>query len=256
MAFMRTMLSTTPSLPSLLPRQPNQSLVDGLRVLQFAMMRGDAIGVTVVAEELGMEVTRAHRLLRTLAAVGYLRHVKGRKYTTGPAVPTLAAQAMWATGFAKHVFPILNELHEETGMLLAYGLLWERFVTYLYHAKPGVHGGNAFAGYPVLEATNSRLGLVMLASLEESEIRQIYSGHRIVGFRSMDRLLAKLRAINRTGYIYGVTNNKGDHTVAIRCESNPFAAVGIAGKIGRSDAPKWAKRLRETVRKIESLQAG
>jgi len=250
------MRPTSPSLPSLLPRQPNQSLVDGLRVLQFAMMRGDAIGVTEVSEELGMEVTRAHRLLRTLAAIGYLRHVKGRKYSPGPAVTILAAQSMQATGFARHVFPILNELHESTGMLLAYGLLWERFVTYLYHAFPEVHGGGAFAGHPVLEASDSRLGLVMLASLGETEIRQIYSAHRIPGFSDMDQLLAKLRAINRAGYNYGVTNNKGDHTVAIRFENNPFAGIAIAGKIDRTQAPRWAKRLRVVAREIENQQTG
>lgn len=249
------MPSPLPSLPSLFPRQPNQSLVDGLRVLQFAMMRGGVIGVTEVAEELEMEVTRSHRLLRTLAATGYLRHVKGRKYASGPAVPILAAQSMQATGFAQHIFPILNELHESTGMLLAYGLLWERFVTYLYHAFPDVHGEGAVAGHPLFQATDSRLGLVMLASLEESEVRRIYEGHPTPGFRSMDQLLAKLRSINEKGYNYGITNDKGDHTVAIRFENNPCAAIGIAGKIRSSEAPRWAERLREVTRAIESNQA-
>lgn len=249
------MQSFTPSLPSLMPRQPNQSLVDGLRVLQFAMMQGGLIGVSGVAGELGMEVTRAHRLLRTLAAVGYLRHVKGRKYAPGPAVSILAAQSMQATGFAQRIFPILNELHESSGMLMAYGLLWDRFVTYLYHAKPEVHGGAAFGGHRVIEASDSRLGLVMLASLEESEIRQIYSGHRIPGFRTMDRLLAKLRTISRAGYNYGITNKEGDHTVAVRFENNPFAAIAIAGKINRSEAPEWAERLKAVAGQIEALQA-
>lgn len=248
------MLPFSPSLPSLMPRQPNQSLVDGLRVLQFAMMQGVVIGVTAVAEELGMEVTRAHRLLRTLAAVGYLRHVKGRKYAPGPAVSILAAQAMQGTGFANLIFPILNELHESTGMLVAYGLLWDRFVTYLYHARPEVHDGAALGGHRVIEATDSRLGLIMLASLEENEIQQLFSGHKISGFRSMDQLLRRLRAINRAGYIYAVTNDEADHTVAIRFENNPFAALAIAGKIDRSKAPEWAGRLRVVAQKIEALQ--
>ncbi len=249
------MSSSYPSFPSLLPRQPNQSLVDGLRVLQFAMMRGGVIGVTVVAEELGMEVTRAHRLLRTLAAVGYLRHIKGRKYAPGPAVSILAAQSMQATGFAQRIFPILNEFHESTGMLLAYGLLWERFVTYLYHALPKVHGGGAVAGHPVFQATESRLGLVMLASLDESEVLRIYSGHPIPGFRNRDQLISKLRSINRNGYNYDVTNDKGDHTVAIRFEINPCAAIGIAGKIDSTEAPQWAEQLRAVAREIERLHS-
>jgi len=216
-------------------------------------MRGNAIGVTTVSEELGMEVTRAHRLLRTLAAIGYLQHLKGRKYAPGPAVSILAAQAMQATGFSKRVFPILHQFHESTGMLLAYGLLWERFVTYLYHAEPTVHGGGALAGHPVIEATESRLGLVMLAALEEEQVRQIYSGHPIPGFRAVEQLLAKLRLIKRAGFIYGVTNTSGDHTVAIQCENNSFSALGIAGKIKRSEAPYWAERLRAVVREINGL---
>jgi DNA-binding IclR family transcriptional regulator len=94
----------------------------------------------------------------------------------------------------------------------------------------------------------------MLASLEESEVRRIYSGHPIPGFRNKDQLFAKFRSINRKGYNYGVTNDKGDHTVAIRFENNPCAAIGIAGKITSSEAPAWAERLRAVARKIESQQ--
>ncbi len=233
-----------------MPRQLNQSLVDGLRVLQFAMMRTGVIGVTVVAEELGMEVTRAHRLLRTLASVGYLRHVKGRKYAAGPAVPILAAQAMRSTGFVNQIFPILNELHESTGMLVAYGMLWDRFVTYLYHADAGVNGMSAFVGHSVMDATTSRLGLVMLASLEESSVRKMYAGHPIPVYQNIERLLALLRSIHRTGYYF----DKNDPAVAIGFENNPSVALGIAGKITRSEAPAWAERLRVVARKIESLQ--
>jgi hypothetical protein len=45
-------------------------------------------------------------------------------------------------------------------MLVAYGMLWNRHVAYLYHAKPEVHGGMGLAGHTVVEASNSRLGLI------------------------------------------------------------------------------------------------
>jgi DNA-binding IclR family transcriptional regulator len=245
------MLRITSPVERLLPRQPNQSLIDGLRVLQFAMTRGGIVGVSMVAEEMGMEVTRAHRFLRTLAAAGYLRQVKGRKYAIGPAVPVLAAQAMHGSGFVEHAFPVLEELHESTGMLVAYGLLWGRFVTYLYHAAPEVHGGRALVGHPVLDAAGSRLGWAMLAALDEAAIRALYFKHKIPEFRTIDRLLARLRAIRTDGFVYGMTNEQGDHTVAIHLENNPSAAIGIAGRIPRSDADGWVQRLRETARLIE-----
>lgn len=239
-----------PVAPGLMPRQPNKSLINGLKVLQFVISFPDSVGVSAVAKELGMEPTKVHRLLRTLAASGYLRQIKGRKYAPDTAIAVLAAQALQGTNFIERVYPVLDELHETTGMLVAYGMLWNRQVTYLYHAKPEIKGGMGLAGHTVVEATLSRLGLVMLASLSDHEITQRYADRDIPGFGSMSALLAKLKSIREQGYAYDSADSKGTKTVAISFEKQPMIAIGISGKITPNKRDHWVERLREVEKRI------
>lgn len=237
--------------PELMPRQPNKSLIDGLKILQYVISFPDGIGVNAVANELGINMIKVHRLLRTLAAGGYLRQIKGRKYAPGSAVSVLAAQAMQSTGFIKNVYPILNEFHKETGMLVAYGMLWNRQVAYLYHAKPEIQGGLGLAGHTVVEATHSRLGLIMLAGLSKNDLESRYKGVTIPGFDSFEALTTQLQQIEKDGYIYATTDTKGNHTVAIRFKKDPTVSLGIAGKIKRSSTAKWVRQLRAIEETIE-----
>jgi len=138
---------------SLFPKQPNRSLIEGMRVLQYVMNNPDPSRVVDIARDLNLEQTRAHRLLRTLTALGYLRHVQGRKYLGGPAVPILASQAMHSSGFVQHALPVLTALLKKSKLLVACGLFWERTVTYLFHARPGSKIEQAIAGHDVLPAT-------------------------------------------------------------------------------------------------------
>ena len=238
-----------------MPRQPNKSLIDGLKILQYVMSFPDGIGVGVVAKELGINTIKVHRLLRTLAAGGYLRQIKGRKYAPGTAVSVLAAQAMQSTGFTKTVYPLLNDLHKQTNMLLAYGLLWNRQVAYLYHAKPEVQGGMGLAGHTVVEATESRLGLVMLAGLSRGDLESRCSGMDLSGFESFEAFSAYLREIEKQGYIYAPTDTEGNHTVAIRFQKDPGISLGIAGKIRKPSVMKWVNKLREIEGQIENRNA-
>ncbi|MFT6434660.1 MAG: DNA-binding IclR family transcriptional regulator [Candidatus Azotimanducaceae bacterium] len=238
--------------PDLMPRQPNKSLIDGLKVLQFAISYPQGVGVNTIATELGIDTTKVHRLLRTLAAGGYLRQIKGRKYVPDAAIAVLAAQAMQGAGFVDHVYPILDELHKSTGMLVAYGMLWNRQVTYLYHAKPGIKAGMGLAGHTLVDATQSRLGLAMLARLSQGELELRYTKKEIPGFSSFKELLGKLKMIQENGYIYEKTNTKGDKTVAICFEKKPAISIAIAGKINKSKVDFWVKRLRDIETRIET----
>jgi DNA-binding IclR family transcriptional regulator len=238
--------------PQLMPRQPNKSLIDGLKILQYVISFPDGIGVGAVAKELGINVVKVHRLLRTLAAGGYLRQIKGRKYAPGSAVSVLAAQALQSTGFVRNVYPLLNELHKETGMLLAYGMLWNRQVAYLYHAKPEVQGGMGLAGHTVVEAADSRLGLIMLAGLSRGDLESRYLGMEIPGFESFEAFSAYLLEIDKQGYIYAPTDAEGNFTVAIRFKKDPAISLGIAGKIRKTSAMKWVEKLREIEGRIEN----
>jgi len=237
-----------------LPKQPNRSLIDGLRVLQSVMSANEAVRVVDIAKSLDMEPTRAHRLLRTLSALGYLRQVRGRRYAGGPAVPILASQALQASGFASRTLPVLEDLLERNQMLVAYGLLWERTVSYLYHARPGVALESALVGHRVLPATRSRLGMAMLSKKDDEEIRELYSGHAIEKFSSVEALIKELTKYRKAGYVYFNGKGREESSIAVTLPGNPSAAIALGGEIPPHEKGQRLADLRRTAELIESRQ--
>jgi DNA-binding IclR family transcriptional regulator len=250
------MSKLNPSNTSLLPKQPNRSLIEGMRVLQLVMNNTEPSRVVDVARELDLELTRAHRLLRTLTALGFLQHTPGRRYVGGAAVPILASQAMHASGFVQHILPVMQDLFKETGMLVAYGLLWERTVTYLFHARPGTRIEKAIAGHDVLPATRSRIGLAVLSRMDENEVRALYDEHDPEPFDSVGKLLTKLRGYRAQGFAYdqGFASKNvpatDEHSLAIAVPGNPHAAIALVGIIPPGDVPLRLDQMRAALERI------
>ncbi len=220
-----------------LPKQPNKSLIDGIRCLQEVLSHSAPVGVGQVAKEMGLETTRVHRILRTLAASGMLRWTEKRKYAAGPAVPVLATQTMHASGFYKAIKP-LSELHKDLNMITAMGVLWNRSVSYLYHADPDQPLEQAIGSFDIWPATVSGLGVALLALESDDAIRQLYAGHPMPKFDSIDQLLDKLAEVRERGYA------QHDNTLALSINDNFQAAIGFSSpKIGPKTAHKYLPRL-------------
>jgi len=91
----------------MLPAQPNQSLIDGLACLQQLASEREPVGGRELARDLGLEPTRVHRLLRTLAHLGLAQQDAQRRYRPGPGIHVLAAQAMFGSGLLRRALPVL-----------------------------------------------------------------------------------------------------------------------------------------------------
>jgi DNA-binding IclR family transcriptional regulator len=245
-----------PSQKTLFPKQPNRGLIEGMRVLQHVMNNPEPSRVVDIARNLNLEKTRAHRLLRTLTALGYLKHIQGRRYIGGPAVPILASQAMHSSGFVQYVFPTLVDLLKQSKLLVAYGLFWERTVTYLFHARPGSKIEKAIAGHEVLPATRSRIGLAVLSQMDESEVVSLYQDHDTAPFNSVDDLLAKLRSYREAGFAYdcGFPNDNNlldeESTLALTVPGNPQTALSLGGVIPSEAISMRLDELRAAVDKM------
>ncbi len=206
-----------------LPKQPNQSVIDGIRCLQEVVNHAEPVGVSDVARELGLETTRVHRLLRTLAYIGMLRWTEKRKYAAGPALPVLATQTLHASGFYQVIGP-LERLHRELNVVVAFGVLWNRSVSYLYHADPDQPLAQAIASFDVWPATVSGLGVALLALQTDEKVAALYDRQVIPEFRSLDALLSKLATVRRCGYA------QHNNTLALTMNGSLEAAIGIHSK--------------------------
>ena len=85
--------------------QPNQSLIDGIRCLQYLVSSDRAIGCRELARLMGINPTRVNRLLMTMAAIGLTTQDEQRRYLPGPGIHALAAQAIRGSTLFSNMMP-------------------------------------------------------------------------------------------------------------------------------------------------------
>lgn len=232
----------------MLPKQPNQSLIEGIRCLQGVVSGNGPLGASEIARSLNIELTKAHRLLRTLAHMGLLRQSSDRKYSAGPALPVLAAQSMQGSHLLDAALPALESLRKETPYIVALGVLWMRSVTFVYHAKAKSSVESAIGSHEVIPATTSGLGMVLLAQHSDDAVRQLYAVEAPDG--GITGLLRDLQKIRKDGYAF-FTTSPTTRTLAITLKSQSDSAVGISGDISSEEVPVLLARLRATAALIE-----
>lgn len=240
---------------SLLPKQPNQSIIDGIRCLQGVASYERPVGVFELALALDLEKTRVHRLLRTLAACGLISRLENRKYTVGPGLPVLAAQTMHAIGFGSRMFGPLEKLHHHFAkehLLVALGLLWERSVSYLFHGSSDSPVEGGIATQHVWPASQTGVGVALLAELDDESVERLYLKHEIPGYpKGIKELLKTLRETRRRGYavVKTVTSNT---TVAMVVRSEGNMALALSGAIDHKKIPGYLVELQKTAELISA----
>ncbi|BBQ85125.1 MULTISPECIES: transcriptional regulator [Enterobacteriaceae] len=171
--------------------QPNQSLIDGIRCLQYLVSSDRAIGCRELARLMGINPTRVNRLLMTMAAIGLTTQDAQRRYLPGPGIHALAAQAIRGSTLFSKALPLL-ETYAPKDIVVAMGVLWEDQVIYIFHSRPGSHISQALAGFHMMPACQSVIGIALLAAEEDEVLAQRFSAEemtRIAPFLQQQRQL-------------------------------------------------------------------
>ena len=239
----------------LLPKQPNQSVIDGIRCIQGVLSSEAPVGVSELALALDLETTRVHRLLRTLSACGLISRLPSRKYSVGSGLPVLAAQTMHAIGFGSRMLGPLEELHDhfaKAHLIVALGALWERSVSYLFHGHSDSPVGKAIAADRVWPASNTGVGIALFSELDDQTVRRLYLKREVPGHPSgINGLLKVLHRTRRRGYSF-VKTATSDTTLAVVVPPEGNLAIGLSGKFDRARIPEYLATLKKTAEIIGS----
>ena len=231
--------------------QPNQSLIDGIATLQALATSSEPAGCRELARRLGIDPTKVNRLLKTLAYLGIARQTADRKYAPGPGMHVLAAQSLFASGLIRRALPVLEALRR-FGHTVALGVLWEKNVSYLFHAPPGVEASHGLGRIGLLPATTSGIGMVLLSEHEDQEVRELYAGAEIPQFPGgIEQLLAKLREVRQLGYArVHVADDRDHHVIAVSTGDPAHAGVAVSGWIPEAATPPIVAALQAAAVKI------
>lgn len=112
------------------------SLAKALRVLECFSVSEPELGVTEIAERLGIGKSNAHNIVSTYCRMGYLQQMPNRKYALGCRLLGYAFIINQHLGYPQAVYDLLLEAAERTGQIVYFGIPYETDVLYLYVAHP------------------------------------------------------------------------------------------------------------------------
>ncbi len=252
-------LCNNPGVPP--PRSGSQSFeraIELLRALEAAGPNG--AGVTDVAQDAGLAVSTAHRLLRALCTAGLAAqdHANGR-YHLGPALVVLGQQAAKVLGYDQ-LLPVLNGLVAATGESANVGILvGGEVLVVLDAASPQPLRFDQDSGTRV-PAHSSAMGKVMLAWCQDpvaavaSLTFERFTERTITG---ADNLLEELGAIRTRGWaLNDGERNPGVRAVAapiLRADGSVGAALALQGPAIRFPDDRLEDLVNELLRATRAM---
>jgi DNA-binding IclR family transcriptional regulator len=233
-----------------LPSQPILGLIDGMEVLQLLASVGRPMSGLEISKELTIEKTKVNRILKTLAFLGFTMPSNNRKYTLGPAIHVLSAQLLHGSGLVKNALKYLIEL-TELNVVVAMGVLWRDKVTYIYHWLPGMLPAEGLGSMDLFPATQSSIGLALLAEKSNDEIARIINlDEPIRGQNSKENFFSEIDFVRTEGYAKALFENH--QSIGIRLGNPGYAAIALAHIENKLPLQEYLKILQEKAALIEA----
>lgn len=201
-----------------------KSLAKALKVLSCFTIQEPVLGVTELAERIGVTKSNIHNILSTFQSMGYLERLPDGRYTLGLKMLEYAFIINQNLGYPKAIYDILMDTAEKIGEVVYFGLPYGTNVLYLYVAHPA----DRFTVLPyrdMLGATApfycTGIGKAMLANLPEEEWEERI-GTDLIQYQpntitDREAIKEELRCTRRRGY--SIDNSERDPNV--RCVGVP-----------------------------------
>jgi IclR family transcriptional regulator, KDG regulon repressor len=225
------------------PRYRIQAIERAVSILNAFSMDDPELGVTELADRLGLHKSTVHRFMVNLDAAGLVeRNARTGRYRLGLHVFELGALVMQQMNLWDEALPFLEGLVHDTGETGHLAVLDGGEAIYIerVEARRALRVPSAIGrGYPA-HATN--LGKVLLADLSRERVEAIIAERGLAAYTPQtitdpDELEADLELIRRRGF--AVDNEEYDE--GLRCIGAPVrdhsghvvAALGIGGPVTR-----------------------
>jgi len=224
------------------PVQPNQSIESAINCLMEVTGAGRPVTCTEMAERLGVERTKAGRLLGTLAYLGMLERLPDLSYIPGPGIHVLSAMSLRGSGLLRHALPHIQHMKEKWNMDARLGVLWRDQVSLLYHSVGDREVADSIAGARPWPAAKSTIGKVLLAQKDDDEIRAILG--QALPTEEYDELMAEIGHIRECGYVMY------EESLTMAIGTPVTAGLAFKGKITKAKTAQLIEEVRAVVRLI------
>jgi IclR family pca regulon transcriptional regulator len=163
--------------PTLQEPRYSQSLERGLAILEGFTPERPWLGISDIADSLGMSRSTTHRYVITLVALGFLVQGTGRKYRLSLHVTNLGMSVLNSTSLREHSHPYLEELRQRTTYTVNLAVLDGPEIMYVDCARSLRRGQNKIdlklGPDSRLPAYCTSMGKMLLANLPICEQRDL-----------------------------------------------------------------------------------
>jgi IclR family transcriptional regulator, pca regulon regulatory protein len=233
--------SELPRTPTLDESRYSQSLERGLAIMECFSPERSVLGISELADELGMSRPTTHRYVITFVALGFLEQCANRKYRLGLRVSDLGMSALNSTGLRKPSRPYLEELRQRSTYTVSLAVLDGPEILYVDRARSFRRGQNKIdlnlRPGSRLPAYCTSMGKVLLAFLPAADQCEVVGGMALTrrGPRTITTkkmLLGELQHVREEGYAVNEEELTADLisiAAPIRAESREVvAAINMA----------------------------
>ena len=220
-----------------------QALIRGFELLEALTDAGGEAGLSELAARTGLAPATVHRIVRTLAGLGYVRQLPSRRYTLGPRLARIGGAASRLLG--RWAAPVLTDLVEAAGETANLAVLDGDRAVYVAQ-MPSWHTVRKFTeiGRRVpLHCTG--VGKALLSTLPDHQVDALLARSGLPAMTSTTITdPAVLRAELATARTCGYVRDEGEQEVGVRCVAAPVTgpedphgavAVSVSGPLSRVD---------------------
>jgi IclR family KDG regulon transcriptional repressor len=238
----------------------NNTLRDGLRIMDYLAYADRPMSLTEIAEALELGKSKTHRLLQTLIQANYAFQSESSKY--------IASIKLWKLGSAmlRHATlrsvaeAEMQSLMEQTGESVHLSVLEEMEIVYLHK----IDSDNPVRAYSQIggrmPAFQVATGKAMLAFKSDSALRELYAASIAKGFaaqKSEEDLLNEMKQVRQSR----VAINRGEFRADVHGVAAPIfdrignavAAIGVSGPAQRFQADRLDFFSQEVKRSAEFI---
>lgn len=201
-----------------------KSLAKAMHVLECFTVREPELGITELADRMGVTKSNVHNIVSTFQQLGYIDKLPNGKYTLGLKMLEYAFIINQHLGYPKAVYDILMETATLTDEIVYFGLPYGDQVLYLYVAHPVARMNEL----PYREILGEKaplcatgIGKAILAHLPEEEWPSRIPEHPVRfmpnTLTDRDAIMEELRRTRRRGY--AIDNQEREPNV--RCVGVP-----------------------------------
>jgi DNA-binding IclR family transcriptional regulator len=220
-----------------------KSVERAFQILERVSLSKNGIGVTELATELNMYKSTIHRVLTTLARLGYVeQNSESGRYKLGYKLLDISSRLLDSIDVRREALPFLQELADETNEVVHLVVLNKGEVVYIEKVEGSetIRMHSRVGNRAPVHCTG--VGKAILAYLPEQEVREIIhhyglQPHTPYTLSNLQDLLENLEQIRQRGYALDLEENE----IGISCIAVPIwdytgavvASISVSGPTTR-----------------------